>query len=165
KAAPDDAATAAAPAARRSPRTEKQPQFFGALPQDLPRDDFEQTNADEGDRGPARALSRGGEQPAAAVWWPGLLWLVGTGLLLTRLLIGRGLLVLLRRRCAALTAGPIVERVQAIAPRLGIRRAISIRQARGSLGPATFGVWRPTLVLPKDFATDFEPAAQEAILA
>ena len=82
---------------------------------------------------------------------------------LARLVAGRGLLALLRRRCLALTAGPVVESVQAVARRIGLGRAISIRQARGALGPATFGVWRPTLLLPQDFATDFDiPALDDS---
>lgn len=107
----------------------------------------------------------GSLEPASGVWWPGLVWLAGSGLLLARFGIGQMLLVLLRRRCQRLTGGGVVARVHAVAGRLGIRRRITILEARTALGPATFGVWRPTLILPRDFDKDFGEPAQEAMLA
>src|SRR5207245_1054349 len=48
----------------------------------------------------AAAAARTGPslKPPAAVWWPGLVWLAGTAVLLTRLLVGRVLLLVLRGR-------------------------------------------------------------------
>jgi beta-lactamase regulating signal transducer with metallopeptidase domain len=41
----------------------------------------------------------------------------------------------------------------------------ALRAARGGLGPAMVGVWRPRLVLPADFETRFDPREQALILA
>ncbi len=100
-----------------------------------------------------------------AVWWPGLLWLAGTGLLLGRVVVGRGLLLALRRRCRRLHTGPLVEGVYAVAAKLGLRRTIVLVEAPTALGPAAFGAWRPTLVLPPRFADDFDAAKQNVMLA
>src|SRR5262249_28560213 len=149
----------------RAPRKMVHHAIVNELPAHDPQRDDAQVEPAEGARnfaapGPAAA-------PSAAPnggWWPGLLWLAGTGILLARFLVGRALLVRLRRQCPPVTDGGLLERVQAVARRLGLRGPISIREAQFVIGPATFGVRRPTLILPKSFA-DHAPAAQEAMLA
>jgi beta-lactamase regulating signal transducer with metallopeptidase domain len=99
------------------------------------------------------------------VWWPGLFWLLGAAVWAARALGGRLLLSLLRRRCRAIRGGDLFERVQLVAARLHVNRQLSVLLAARPLGPAAFGVWRPTVMLPERFAQQFSAVQQEVILA
>lgn len=100
-----------------------------------------------------------------AVWWPGVVWLAGTGVFLLRVLLARGLLLLFCHRHRHSAAAPLTERAQALARRLGIRRPIRVLVAPGLRSPAAFGTWRPTVAVPADFTDAFTVAQQEVMLA
>jgi Zn-dependent protease with chaperone function len=101
----------------------------------------------------------------SAVWWPGVLWLAGTVLVLGRVAVGRGLLFIFRRRHRPVSDPAVAERVRRVAERLGLRRRVLVLEADALLGPVAFGIVRPTVALPGRFATTFTPAQQEVILA
>jgi beta-lactamase regulating signal transducer with metallopeptidase domain len=102
---------------------------------------------------------------ASGVWWPGVLWLAGTLAVILRSLLGRGLLLLFRRRHTATDDAALNERVRAVAARLRFRRHVTVLQAPGLCGPVAFGIWRPTIAVPADFTTHFDAPKQEVMLA
>ncbi|MCZ6793136.1 MAG: M56 family metallopeptidase [Planctomycetota bacterium] len=101
----------------------------------------------------------------SGIWWPGLLWVLGSSLVATRLAVGGLLLALLRLRYRPLESGPSLERLRQLATRMGIRQRVSVREAPELDGPFTFGVLGPTIVLPAGFASSHTPAEQDAMLS
>src|SRR6185436_11153243 len=57
------------------------------------------------------------------------------------------------------------SRVKALARFFGIKRRIHLMESSRLAGPIVFGVFRPVIGLPTDFARRFTPAQQEAMLA
>ena len=107
-------------------------------------------------------------QPAAVrspVWWPGLLWLGGIGLVLARALGARANLWVRSWRRGEPVSAELLERVQDVAGRLGIQRPVRVSARGGLAGPVAFGVVRPVVCVPPDFGMQFTPGQQEAILA
>jgi beta-lactamase regulating signal transducer with metallopeptidase domain len=101
----------------------------------------------------------------AGVWWPGLIWLLGTILVAGRLLTAWVLLAVFRRRCRATADAALGERIRVLAERVGLRRRFAVIETSGLCGPVTFGLLRPALVLPAGFVDDLDPDKQEAVLA
>jgi beta-lactamase regulating signal transducer with metallopeptidase domain len=101
----------------------------------------------------------------APVWWPGAVWLAGALAVAARVGVARVLLVAFRRRHRPAADEALLERVGAVAGRVGMRRRVVVLEADGLVGPVAFGVWRPTVALPARFAKTFTPAQQEVILA
>jgi hypothetical protein len=111
-----------------------------------------------------------GPPPAAtpegtAVWWPGIVWLVGSIAVLTRVGAARLLLVVFRWRHPPVVGVALDKRIRCVADRLGLRRRVLVLEAEGLHGPVAFGWLRPTIALPTRFETTFTPTQQEAILA
>ena len=59
----------------------------------------------------------------------------------------------------------LAEKVQALARALGIRRRVRVIESARLTSPIAFGLLRPTVGLPPDFAIRFNPAKQDAMLA
>lgn len=59
----------------------------------------------------------------------------------------------------------LVQFVQDLAGRLGLRRTVSVIVTQGRLGPAVTGVFRPKLLMPEGMLVDKTPAELEPILA
>ncbi|MCE9669763.1 M56 family metallopeptidase [Myxococcus stipitatus] len=115
--------------------------------------------------------SSGVEAAAAAgvdAWLPlGLaaLWLLGAGMGLLRLYRGwRGAQArLVKPALPAPTS--LVERVEAVSRRLGLRRPVRVVESALAPSPLVLGVWRPLLVLPRGMAERLTPAQQESVFA
>jgi beta-lactamase regulating signal transducer with metallopeptidase domain len=105
------------------------------------------------------------EKETAAVWWPGLIALAGTVLLLGRTALAQGLLLALRCKRNTIAHGPMRESLARLSPRLGLRRKVGLRRMSALVSPMAFGVLRPCIGLPAQFETKFSPAEQDAVLA
>ncbi len=99
------------------------------------------------------------------VWWPGLLWLGGAFVILGRVAVAQLLFISLRRRRPGPAHGEWHDRADAILQRLAVRRKIRVLQSPGLTGPLAFGILRPSVGLPADFAAKFSRAEQDAMLA
>jgi beta-lactamase regulating signal transducer with metallopeptidase domain len=99
------------------------------------------------------------------VWWPGLLWLAGALAVLGRAGAAQVLFISLRRRRPILVDSDLNGRVAAILRRLNVRGKIRLLQSPGLTGPIAFGILRPSVGLPVDFAVKFSRAEQDAMLA
>jgi len=118
----------------------------------------------------ASALPR----PAPLSWVgrlaPGLSWIAGAWALGVLLVGARftGAWIWMRRR-AATAAGAVPPALEAalaaLAPRLGIRRPVSLRASAREEGPVTFGWWRPVVLVPASLLAGMNPALLEALLA
>jgi hypothetical protein len=113
----------------------------------------------------AEAPSLAAEVRPAAVWWPGVVWLLGAAAVGTRACLARLLLVLFRRRHGPSADTELQRRVAAVAARLGLRRSVLVLEADGLRCPAAFGIVWPTVAVPSRFTEEFTPAQQEAMLA
>ncbi|MBN9689366.1 MAG: hypothetical protein J0M24_03930 [Verrucomicrobia bacterium] len=99
--------------------------------------------------------------PRKPVWWPGWLWLIGTlGLGLRSVWIHGWVL----RRQGWVADADTQTWVAQWSSRLGLRR-VNVRIWPTLRGPAAYGIWRPTVALPQDFAERFPAAQREAMLA
>lgn len=106
---------------------------------------------------PTAQLKRG------TVWWPLWIWLGGAGLVGGRTTAIR--LWLLRARNQAPPGTPEFQTmVETLAPRLGLPR-VHLCIWPGLRGPVAFGWFRPTIAVPADLASRFNPAQQEAMMA
>jgi outer membrane protein assembly factor BamB len=111
----------------------------------------------------AIAVEPPGSDPGT--WWPGLVWLGGTGALAMRWIAAQVMLALFLRRRTRPPEGHVQERAQSIAARLSFGSTIRIRDASGIASPFAVGVLRPTVIVPEGFTRDFEPLEQDAVLA
>jgi len=101
----------------------------------------------------------------SCVWWPGLVWLLGTAVVASRTVFARLLLCALRRRQVPVVDAGLCKCVAGLARRLGIRRPVFVLQSGGLSAPVAFGSLRPTVLLPAGFAEEFDRRQQEAMLA
>jgi len=119
-------------------------------------------------------------QPPAPVWvesadwrlnllaslkpWMLPLWLAGVLVCSLRLVLASLHTVALRRQCT-LEQGPMTVVVAKLASRMGVRRPISIRIAPMTIAPATFGLFRPVILLSGATMLGIAPQQLEAVLA
>ena len=96
--------------------------------------------------------------------WMLPIWLTGVLVCSLRLVLAGMHTVVLRRRCA-LEQGPITAIVSKLAARMGVRRTISIRIAPTEISPATFGLFRPVILLSSATVLGITPQQLEAVLA
>jgi beta-lactamase regulating signal transducer with metallopeptidase domain len=96
--------------------------------------------------------------------WMLPIWLTGVLACSLRLVLAGMHTVVLRRRCA-LEQGPITAIVSKLAARMGVRRSISIRIATTEISPATFGLFRPVILLSSATVLGITPQQLEAVLA
>ncbi|MGD0410962.1 MAG: M56 family metallopeptidase [Verrucomicrobiota bacterium] len=92
-------------------------------------------------------------------------WLAGGLAVLGRVAAAQILFISLRRRRPVVTQTDLKGRVHAILQRLAFRRKIRLLQSPGLTGPIAFGILRPSVGLPMDFAAKFSRAEQDAMLA
>ena len=101
--------------------------------------------------------------PPVPVKWPGWIWLGGAVVLLLEVLIAQAGLAMQSRGMSE--AGPETEElVGRLGRGLGLR-TVRVRVWNRLRGPIAFGLWRPTVALPDDFAERFTPGQREAMLA
>jgi len=98
------------------------------------------------------------------IWWPGVVWVLGTAVIAGRLLWARLMLVLFRRRQSPLKEDDLCRRVAGLARRLRIRRPVVVLEAARLGAPVAFGSLRPTLALPTGFCHRFDRRQQEAMI-
>lgn len=104
---------------------------------------------------PARALLPGVEAPSASAaplgWreWAALAWGIGAALVLLRLVAGQLGLRQLRRR-ARPTDPSFRWLARELAAGLGLSRSVEMLRSRGATMPMTWGVVRPTVLLPAE---------------
>ena len=91
----------------------------------------------------------------ANTWWPAIVWGIGSLGLLVRMAWGRALLAVFWWRCKPLCDVSIRNRVQSIANRLGLRRAIQTLTSNSLRSPAVFHWLFPVLALPSRFSDDY----------
>jgi len=98
-------------------------------------------------------------------WWPVWIWLLAAAVIAMRACAARAMLFRFRRRHVPTADVAVRRRVDRLARRLGVRRAVGVLQSARLQAPVAFGVFRPTIVLPKRFGEEFTPRQQEAMLA
>jgi beta-lactamase regulating signal transducer with metallopeptidase domain len=103
------------------------------------------------------------EQLRAA--WPAWIWLTGLALLFCRVLLANLFTLTFRRLRHRVTQADLSERTQSLAETLGIRRPVILAQSERAIAPFTFGVFKPVIVLPKNFADTFTPEQRDVALA
>jgi beta-lactamase regulating signal transducer with metallopeptidase domain len=96
--------------------------------------------------------------------WMLPLWLAGVLVCSLRLVLASIHTVALRRRCT-LEQGPITAVVSKLAARMGVRRSVSVRVAPATMAPATFGLFRPVILLSTATVLGISPQQLEAVLA
>jgi beta-lactamase regulating signal transducer with metallopeptidase domain len=116
--------------------------------------------------GPVWVESEGWPLTWLAVLKPWMLpfWLAGVLVCSLRLVLASLHTVALRRQCT-LEPGPMTAVVAKLASRMGIRRPISVRIAPASIAPATFGLFRPVILLSGATMLGIAPQQLEAVLA
>jgi beta-lactamase regulating signal transducer with metallopeptidase domain len=97
--------------------------------------------------------------PGRRINWRGLVclsWAVGVLVMLARLalsLIAAGRLV---RRSSALEDAEVLRDVRAISEETGLRRKVEILVSERLRAPATMGLWKPKIILPKRLLHEFK---------
>src|SRR5882672_5270885 len=99
------------------------------------------------------------------VLWLGVVWLAGSIVIGARVAAARWLFAVFRRRRTVVTDEQLLARVRSWARELGIRRRVRLVESRRLTCPIAFGVFRPTVGLPRDFLSKFGEAKREAMLA
>lgn len=97
--------------------------------------------------------------------WLGVVWGIGTVLLLCRAGWARVALWRFRQRQRSTSDEAVQHRVARLAQRLGIRREVAVLEAAGLPGPVALGTFRPAVVLPAGFGRRFDASQQQAMLA
>jgi beta-lactamase regulating signal transducer with metallopeptidase domain len=103
------------------------------------------------------------EQHRAA--WPAWIWLAGLALLLCRVFLANLFTLTFRSSRYRVTQEELNERTQSLAGTLGIRCPVILAQSERAIAPFTFGVLKPVIVLPKNFADTFTPEQRDVALA
>ena len=88
-----------------------------------------------------------------------------TLLLLVRIAIGRLRLFWFRRRLPRVTDADLLECVRRLRIRFKLRQSIELRESDAVTAPIAFGIWRPTIVLPPEFAPRTTREQQKVVLA
>jgi len=96
--------------------------------------------------------------------WMLPLWLAGVLVCSLRLVLASMHIVALRRQCAP-EEGRIAAVVSKLAERMGVRRSVSVRITPMTMAPATFGLFRPVILLSAATVLGISPRQLEAVLA
>jgi beta-lactamase regulating signal transducer with metallopeptidase domain len=96
--------------------------------------------------------------------WMLPLWLAGVLVCSLRLVLASMHTVALRRQCAP-EQGPVSVMVATLAARMGVRRSVSVRIAPTTMAPATFGLFRPVILVSFATVLGMAPQQLEAVLA
>ena len=101
---------------------------------------------------------------AALTPWMLPVWLAGVLVCSLRLVLA-GTHTMALKRHSDPENGPLAATVSMLAERLGVRRPVAVRVSTMMTSPATFGVWRPVILLPPATALGITPQQLEALLA
>ncbi len=101
---------------------------------------------------------------ARAEGWALPVWSLGVLLLSIRLVWGAGQIYGLRRRGEPAT-GAVLEMVERLAARMGVRRPVAVWISRLADGPSVVGWMRPLILLPSATLLGLTPQQLEAVLA
>lgn len=117
--------------------------------------------------GPTHAVlpSSDSESASMGVLWLCVVWAAGAALAGLRVCLAQCLCVIFRFRRPPVADPVLAGRVQALAQSLGIRRCVRVIESRRLTTPIAFGLVRPTVGLPPDFAREFDRAKRDAMLA
>jgi beta-lactamase regulating signal transducer with metallopeptidase domain len=99
------------------------------------------------------------------VLWLCLVWAAGAALAGARACLAHCLFLIFQLRRRPATARALSEKVQALAATLGISRRVRVIESARLTSPIAFGLFLPTVGLPPDFATRYDPVKQQAMLA
>lgn len=97
--------------------------------------------------------------------WLVVLWSIGAALLAVRMALGMRWVARLGRVAADAGLGHWQARLDELATRLGIGRAVRLRAADDLASPVTAGCWRPIVLVPALLLTKLPPDLLEALLA
>lgn len=138
-------------------------QAFGWVPRvDVARPTAGHVVSDVGEAGVAGPVEQ--FAPVGVAVWPVGVWLAGT-VGVAVVFVWRRVRLNRLRRLPPFDDPDVRDRVAGIAARLGVTRPPDTLTGRAACSPFVFGVARPVLVLPPDFACVLSPAHQEAVLA
>jgi beta-lactamase regulating signal transducer with metallopeptidase domain len=101
--------------------------------------------------------------PATGRWWPGLVWLAGTLILLAYRALGHARLLQWDRRPSFEVEPELREQAARLAERIRLR-PVTLHYWTGIRGPLAYGLLRPSIALPRDFAQRFNAHQRDAIL-
>lgn len=101
--------------------------------------------------------------PAKINFWPGVVWLFGFVAVVTRIMLAGGLLVYLRYSRKTLRDSKTSEQLSKIVERFGIRRHVRLIESTEVAALFTFGILRPVIVVPAQFADRFSPEQRDVI--
>jgi len=99
------------------------------------------------------------------VLWLWLVWAAGAAVAVARACLAQCLFMIFQLRRRTATGRALAEKVQALGRALGIRQRVRVLESGRLTSPIAFGLIRPTVGLPPDFAMRFDAAKQEAMLA
>jgi hypothetical protein len=91
-------------------------------------------------------------------------WLGGCALVAARLGTGRLVFWLCRRQRPPVADARLLEKVQALAREVGLRRPVRVVESEAFSCPVAYGWWRPFIGLPLDFTHAYSAAGQEVML-
>src|SRR5262249_9696974 len=99
------------------------------------------------------------------VLWLAPLWLTGSTLYIAWPAVGHLALGVVYRKRTAVADTMLAEMVLQLTEQFGIRRRVRVIECERLKTPVAFSVLRPTIGLPKGFASTFDLRQQKAILA
>jgi beta-lactamase regulating signal transducer with metallopeptidase domain/methyl-accepting chemotaxis protein len=119
---------------------------------------------------PTAAVSQGAGEYGDASTTAGeislvVVWLLGSMLVMARVGWNTALLVQFRRAHPEAADPRLQQRVSRLSSQLAMRRQPELLVSDRLAVPVAFGIWRPTIILPESFATEFSAAQQETMLA
>ena len=92
--------------------------------------------------------------PLRVQWtiWVILCWVLGSVLVLCRMILGHLSLWWLERRCTKVSGGEIFNLLQRLHKELGLRRPVVLLSSEARTMPMTWGIWRARLLVPEQAA-------------
>jgi len=94
-------------------------------------------------------------------WWVGAVWLAGYLFLTMRWCLAH---LILWKWVRTHTSRRLSDRVQELSQRLGWKKKVSLFESDKLTSPVAFGLFRPAIVLPINFESQFSLIQQDAIL-
>lgn len=93
----------------------------------------------------------------------GITWLIGAVVLFIGLIIVHALLAHIGRQLLPLMTPGQTARIQSLARQQGIRWPVRVGYRTAAQAPYVFGIWQPTLVLPREFPPSLTSHHQDAV--
>ena len=88
--------------------------------------------------------------PLTTAGWGAILWLVGTALLIGRILVGYGIVWCLRQQAQVQQDGPLCDALQQASRTLGCYPKVEVATSPSISSPMALGILRPIIVFPAD---------------